>query len=107
MTEVNDLTQKLILEVTPNRSLQTNISKPSTPRQDERHKHLEQQLRRRISDRHTTKIRPNNEKSGDTVEEGINDSTPNDEKSDNKKKVGGGVDDDFVVITYTVRVRHL
>lgn len=64
-------------------------------------------MRRRTGDRHATKARPNDEKSGDTVEEGINDSTPDDEGSDDKKKVGGGVDDDFVVITYTVRVRHL
>lgn len=32
---------------------------------------------------------------------------PDDEKSDDKKKVGEGIDNDFVVITYTVKIRHL
>ena len=64
-------------------------------------------MRRRPGDRHTPKARPEDEKTDDTGEGEINDTTPNGKESDDEKKVGGGVDDDFVVITYIVRVRHL
>lgn len=52
-------------------------------------------------------IQPDNKKTDDTVEEKINDSISDKEKSDDKKKIGKGVNNKFVIIIYTVRVRYL
>lgn len=52
-------------------------------------------------------VQPNDNKTNNTVEKRINNSISNDKKSVNRKKVGRGVDNKFVIITYTVRVCYL